>query len=613
MKLELNHKTAAEIITLLQTIPATTSLTLVGDNQFHKQDWEKIFTALPQSITSLKFHAIGSSSIATLSNALSTLGKNIVSLEFIACGNGENIIKQSHAFPETVTTLNLTNCPLPDYPDNESANTVFDQLNPKITSLGLRNSLVRKDGTQLTRVLAALPKTLMQLDLGSNFFGNFRGRAQPSPTATELVQAFTAIKAPLTHLSLANNDMLRGITGPEAATLATALQKLISLDLSNTQFLEFNTASLSLFTNLKVTQLNIKGSQLDLKKTSFKNLPQELRVLDYRNNDIDKDDLKYFKELPPRLTTIALNYDNFIICKPEALFAALPTTLSTLVLNDRFTDSRASLPNLISIMQKIPSHIKILDLSNNNLERFSSEELEQLIMAIPQHVQRIVLKDNLLFHNKSSTEMEKILIAFGPLEQRQRFNLEGTGFPQLQTALLPITMMVGKKHQTPSGERTALPINLWATILSYTTFGTDERVMEPRILEAMNNLQTIKQKVSDDSRLQSLKTAVATAEQEYRKYLSGAESSRGQRNWASTFFSFNHSQTVQNSIMILNQKVQESQTAAEAIQFIKEFLTNPSNKNVAHSPELFLADQIVKIDGLEQVQEYYPQYKPYQS
>ncbi|AOW53804.1 TPA: hypothetical protein I9282_002961 [Legionella pneumophila] len=612
MKIELNHKTAAEIITLLQTIPATTSLTLVGGNQFQKQDWEDIFTALPHSITSLKFQAIGSS-IATLSNALSTLGENIASLEFIDCGSGENIIRQSHFFPETVTTLNLTSCPLPDYSDNESANAIFNQLNPKITSLGLRNSLVRKDGSQLTRILAALPKTLMQLDLGSNFLGNFRGRAQPSPTAPELLQALTAIKAPLTHLSLANNDILRGLTGPQAAALATALQKLISLDLSNTQFVEFKVASLSLFANLKVTQLNMRGSQLDLENTSFKNLPQELRILDYRNNNIGKDDLKYFKELPPGLTTIALNYENFIKCKPEALFAALPTTLSTLILNDRFTDSRVSLPNLISIIEKIPSHIKILDLSNNNLERFSLEDLEQLLMAIPQHVQHIVLKDNLLFHNKTSTEMEQILMVFGPLEQRKRFNLEGTGFPQLQTALLPIAMMVGKKHQTPSGERTALPINLWATILSYTTSGIDERIIEPCILEAMNNLQTIKQKVSDDSRLQSLKNAVATAEQEYRKYLSGTESSRGQRNWASTFFSSNHSQTVQNSILLLNQKVQESQTAAEAIQFIKDFLTNPSNKNAAHSPELFLADQIVKIDGLEQVKEYYPQYKPYQA
>lgn len=629
-RIKLNSHTASEIIDLIKGMPASTSLTFEGINSFNEEDWKNILAVLPRSITSLGFHAIGENSLKALAPALSLLGqedqaaqvvrvgKNIDSLEFIVCDNGEAIIELSSAFPKTVTTLNLTNCPFPNYPDDATANAVFARLSPAITSLGIRSrSLSGKDDAQLTRILAALPLQLKELDLSENHLGNFH-RSHPL-TAAGLIQAITAIQAPLAHLSLANNELLRGITVQEATNLGVALssKNLSSLDLSHTQFLEHTRMAQALFAALHITRLNMQDSRLQLGRASFKDLPQKLETLDYRSNSITVEDLEFLQNPPPNLAVIALNYSDFSRCKPETLFAALPKTLSTLILSDRDFMPKVSLADFISIVQKIPPNIKTLDLSNNELERFSLEELKQLIAAIPPHVEHIILDNNLLFY-KETTEvvlgafglmeqirrftLEEVLDTLGPMEQRTRFSLEDTGFDQLKAARLPIAMMVGSQ----------LPIELWTIILSYVIATPNKETNDPSLIKSMQIMHAIKQETADKGHLQLLQAAITTAKQNYTNYVAGVPGgSRGQRSMTSTLFSYSHPKAEQDRIRALEQTVLAAQTANNAVQLIEDFLNKSSNKFDKHSPESYVVDQIVNIQGLEHAPQDYPKYSPY--
>ncbi|MBA2711408.1 MAG: hypothetical protein H0U57_12560 [Tatlockia sp.] len=287
------------------------------------------------------------------------------------------------AIPLTVTSLDLTNNSLGSKTGAELAQ-VFTAIPASVTSLNLCfNNLGSKPAAELAQAFAAIPATVTSLDLRYNNLGSIN--------AAELAQVFAAIPASVTSLNLRSNKLDRKTAAELVQIFAAIPASVTSLNLRSNLLGSKKAAELvQIFAKIpaSVTSLNLGGNNLDSKTAAelvqiFAAIPASVTSFNLRNNDLGH---KTVAEL-------------------VQIFAALPASVTTLNLKRNDLGHKTA-AELAQVFAALPASVTTLNLKGNFLN-LNDEQLDEIIKALPEGVESVILDDKTIYIDKFLAEQLK--------------------------------------------------------------------------------------------------------------------------------------------------------------------------------------------------------------
>lgn len=132
--------------------------------------------------------------------------------------------------------------------------------------------------------------------------------------------------------------------------------------------------------------------------------------------------------IPTSISSLNLtesNFGNQSVSYLKEVLAAIPLNISMLCLGENGLGSGKNSSELIEIFTAIPSHVKKVNLRNNNLDNINNDNLIRILAAIPYHVTSLDLSGN--FSNKKGEDLAKI---FGAIPSHVKTLRLGTDFYQ---------------------------------------------------------------------------------------------------------------------------------------------------------------------------------------
>jgi hypothetical protein len=430
------------------------------------------------------------------------------------------LLKMFKTVPSHITAVGFHNLNVGQ--DNQMAfTTLLTTLPEHVKSLSLFDlHLINMDNKDLEQVFSKIPSHVKIIELAfdspSHLYSNEMViqilKATPSHVTTlklspqgiwgldKLIEFLKQTPPRITTLDLSGYP-LSDISEEELSQLFAAIPASITtIDLSNTvgigpyqryHFRAFE--SLPLHVKNIILDKNAFGYQPNINYMieMIRTLPAQIKRLDLSgynpSSKTVKEIIEIFSAIPHQVNTLDVNSYLLLLTDPQptnygyrprprtlselsAILKAIPSYISTLKISyDKSTFIRPFVVAFEDFIKELLPHVTTLDLSNNQLGDLSLDELVSIIKAIPLTVKHIVLRDNYLFHDKSTKEVDIILKALQPYSSNGRIDISFNGDSDFGRIAAASVM-----DATPK-----LPIDVWNKILGdYVLPGSVEKPVQ---------------------------------------------------------------------------------------------------------------------------------------
>lgn len=442
---DINTSELASLHEAIANLPRhITSITFTGNYTSYSEDISQHDEPLPCLVEKLKIEQNFNEFVKRLPNSVHTLifnfsyGARVNSIYKI---NITRLIDVVTYLPKNITILNLTGT---DLSGDDSLRTTHEDLvklfqnipkTVKTLYLTVRNL------DKLLAILHALPDSIENLGLYNCLICNSVGEKQDK----KRLELFKAIGRSVKKLNLTGNA-LNNLTSKCAISLFENLPNgLVELDLSYNKLGQHALRTSTIFQSIKakLVKLKINANELgqlskDGLSTVFTILPPGLKALELRSNfsgnvqmkseklitvltripstvcelDLSDNDIpliynpdNILKKIPHTITKLGLVEKNIAVLPQDLLpnhintilyspyYASVPNTVHTLDLNAVGLND-ATGERLANFFKGLPSHVRKLILTNNDLAYMDLNKIKQAFKALPLSVEEIDLSEN---------------------------------------------------------------------------------------------------------------------------------------------------------------------------------------------------------------------------
>lgn len=388
------------------------TLLLMLDSNTTSQEFEKTLRRIPRNYGELELslYSLQSLNVEEITQAFRSIPGTIKSFIIKDLFWREDIADIIDGLPSTIEALKLLS--LGDTTDFLNA---LRAIQPNVKTLNLSENKLNNLGRDLfTTMIECLPDSITALDLSRNSLGSLDPQT--------LINAVRLIPRSVKHLKLSECD-LRLLSEDTLNQIASLLpESLISLDLSINDLSNknlsrfFSSMPQSLkFLNLSHTDL-LRQKPTDMEEI-FSSLPRDLEIVDLSLNDLDSRSQNAMLLLQSFKNIYSLNLsDNDLnrISSNEIIniINLLPNNILSLSLSGNDLGHKTP-KELIRIFKALPRSLKTLDLSYNDFATFDVQSLVSIINAIPTHVEKIKLQGNyLISQNRQAEQIQAALIPY---------------------------------------------------------------------------------------------------------------------------------------------------------------------------------------------------------
>lgn len=447
-------------------------------------------SSLPLDIYTLNLseNKLGERPIDELTQIASALPPYIHKLNLmdndLECNSGKKLLSFLRAITAKISHLNLCENALFKCPTEVVIN-ILRAIPPSVSHISLRdNDLIEKNGEQLAMIMRSLPEHIRHLDLSMNELDHLKTedivlflKSLPShivsldlsendlgyKSVDEIIQIVNAIPRTITKLKF-NNNWLTWKTNDELKTIMLNMPAhLTCIDLGETHSID---PSLPEKIHVMVSHLpnKVRAVSLDcfgLGSMShagacrvIQAIPVSVHELSLKYNSLYHKCPTYFREfilsIPSHITK--LNLTGNFICNirgdegvdVQTQLKHLPTHIKHLNLNANYLGHLPT-DELKQILSALPGHLEQVDLCRNGFNLKDTTTLTRMIAAISLKIKRINLQFNDIFRNKSLAERDQFLSAIQPFNENGRIDLARNGESILLRTLLPMISLANQK------------------------------------------------------------------------------------------------------------------------------------------------------------------------